>query len=168
MTTNQTTFAKGDKTGAKLIKIDGKFYVDDNGTKTAECVVKPYRNGRFEIHIQPNSSNRKIYDLATANQLIEKDGSIELTYKPSVILGKSTTSTIPNAKLVEYLNEADRKEYEAIIARAKAARDDAKAQPKTEEEKLQDKINKATEALAKLQAAKKAEAEVKSTTTKSK
>ena len=117
---DEKIFNKGDYTGADLIMEDGKFYVEDNGVRTAECVVKPYRGNRHEIHLQPNSSNRKIWDYADACEKCKDGGRIKLLYKPTIKLGTVTRTNIPNAKLVEYLDEADKAEHCVIIVRAKA------------------------------------------------
>lgn len=135
-------YEKGEYTGADLIMEDGKFYVEDNGVRTAECVVKPYRGNRHEIHLQPNSSNRKIWDYDDAVQKCKDGGRIKLMYKPTIKLGTVTRTNIPNAKLIEYLDEADKAEYLAIIERAKANYEAQKKKPMTEKEKIMAKIAK--------------------------
>lgn len=144
-------YEKGEYTGADLIMEDGKFYVEDNGVRTAECVVKPYRGNRHEIHLQPNSSNRKIWDYDDACEKCKDGGRIKLLYKPSIKLGTVTRTNIPNAKLIEYLDEADKAEYLAIIERAKANYESQKKKPMTEKEKLQAKIAKLNAQLAELE-----------------
>lgn len=135
-------YEKGEYTGADLIMEDGKFYVEDNGVRTAECIVKPYRGNRHEIHLQPNSSNRKIWDYDDAVQKCKDGGRIKLMYKPTIKLGTVTRTNIPNAKLIEYLDEADKAEYLAIIERAKANYEAQKKKPMTEKEKIMAKIAK--------------------------
>lgn len=140
---DEKIFNKGDYTGADLIMENGKFYIEDNGVRTAECIVKPYRGNRHEIHLQPNSSNRKIWDYADACEKCKDGGRIKLLYKPTIKLGEGTTRTnIPNAKLIEYLDEADKAEYLAIIERAKANYEAQKKKPMSEKEKLMAKIAK--------------------------
>lgn len=145
-------YQKGEYTGADLVMDeDGKFYVEDNGVRTAECVVKPYKGGRHEIHLQPNSSNRKIWDWDDAKEKCANGGRIQLLYKPSIKLGTVTRNNVPNAKLIEYLNGEDKAEYMAIIERAKAAMEAARKKPMTEEEKLRAQIAKLQAKLAGLE-----------------
>lgn len=145
-------YQKGDYTGADLVMDeDGKFYVEDNGVRTAECVVKPYRGGRHEIHLQPNSSNRKIWDWDDAKEKCANGGRIKLLFKPAIKLGTVIRNNVPNAKLIEYLNDEDKAEYMAIIERAKAAMEAARKKPMTEEEKLRAQIAKLEAKLAGLE-----------------
>lgn len=145
-------YQKGDYTGADLVMDeDGKFYVEDNGVRTAECVVKPYRGGRHEIHLQPNSSNRKIWDWDDAKEKCANGGRIKLLFKPAIKLGTVTRNNVPNAKLIEYLSDEDKAEYMAIIERAKAAMEAARKKPMTEEEKLRAQIAKLEAKLAGLE-----------------
>lgn len=134
-------YNKGDYTGADLIMEDGKFYIEDNGVRTAECVVKPYRDSKV-IYLQPNSANRKFYMEPEARKHCENGERIQLLYKPSIKLGTVTRTNIPNAKLIEYLDEADKAEYLAIIERAKANYEAQKKKPMTAAEKLQAQIAK--------------------------
>lgn len=145
-------YQKGDYTGADLVMDeDGKFYVEDNGVRTAECVVKPYRGGRYEIHLQPNSSNRKIWDWDDAKEKCANGGRIKLLFKPAIKLGTVTRNNVPNAKLIEYLNDEDKAEYMAIIERAKAAMEAARKKPMTEKEKIEAQIAKWKAKLASLE-----------------
>ena len=145
-------YNKGDYNGADLVMDeDGKFYVEDNGVRTAECVVKPYRGGRHEIHLQPNSSNRKIWDWDDAKEKCANGGRIKLLFKPAIKLGTVTHNNVPNAKLIEYLSDEDKAEYMAIIERAKAAMEAARKKPMTEEEKLRAQIAKLEAKLAGLE-----------------
>ena len=143
MADEMKVYEKGEYTGADLVMDeDGKFYIEDNGVRTAECVVKPYRDTE-EIHLQPNSSNRKFWNAVDARKKCANGGRIQLTYKPSIKLGGGTTRTnIPNAKLIEYLDEADKAEYLAIIERAKANYESQKKKPMSEKEKILAKIAK--------------------------
>lgn len=134
-------YNKGDYTGADLIMEDGKFYIEDNGVRTAECVVKPYRGSEI-IYLQPNSANRKFFMAPEARKQCEGGVRVKLLYKPSIKLGIVTHTNIPNAKLIEYLNEEDKAEYLAIIERAKQNYEAQKKKPLTEAEKLQAQIAK--------------------------
>lgn len=149
-------YQKGDYTGADLVFEDGKFYVEDNGVRSAECKVKDYK-GRPLIYLPENSSNRKFWDYKDAVEKCEATGRVQLLFKPSIKLGTVTRTNIPNAKLIEYLNEEDKAEYMAIIERAKAAMEAARKKPMTEKEKLEAQIAKLQAKLAGMQATEDAE-----------
>lgn len=158
MADEMKVYEKGEYTGADIVMDeDGKFYIEDNGVRTAECVVKPYRDTE-EIHLQPNSSNRKFWNAVDARKKCANGGRIQLTYKPSIKLGGGTTRTnIPNLKLIEYLDEADKAEYLAIIERAKANYESQKKKPMTEKEKIMAKIAKLQKLQKQLEEAEEAE-----------
>lgn len=147
-------YQKGDYTGADLVMDeDGKFYVEDNGVRTAECVVKPYRGSEI-IYLQPNSANRKFFMAPEARKQCADGQRVKLLFKPSIKLGTVTRTNIPNAKLIEYLNDEDKAEYMAIIERAKAAMEAARKKPMTEKEKIEAQITKLTAKLAGLESNK--------------
>lgn len=150
-----SNFQNGDITSAKVVREDGKYFVTEGDKKTEITKVTLYQN-RNILCLPENESTRQYYDKAKADAAIDKDGELVLTYKARVTIG-SKVEKAPNAKLVEYLSEEDRKEYDAIIERAKKAYEAAKAKPMTEEEKLLATIAKSE---AKLAALKK-EAELK-------
>ena len=136
---------------AKIVLEDDGFHVVDNdGTMGPVC--KYCDEGDKTIVLTPNAANRKWANRAKALEACEKDGFFPLTYKATRTIG-STGTRLPNEKLIAYLPEELQEEYKAIIARAIEARDAAKAKPLTEKEKLEKKIKKAQEALAKLMAA---------------
>lgn len=143
-------YQKGDYTGADLVMEDGKFFIEDNGVRSAECVVKPYRGSEI-IYLQPNSANRKFFMAPEARKQCADGQRVKLLFKPSIKLGTVTRTNIPNAKLIEYLNEEDKAEYLAIIERAKAAMEAARKKPMTEKEKIEAQIAKLTAKLANLE-----------------
>ena len=128
---------------------DGDFRVVDNdGTLGPKC--KLVDEGNRTIALTPNMSNRKWFNKARAEAEIAEKGQADLYFKASKHFG-SASARIPNEKLVEkYLNEDELAEYKAIIAKAVAAREADKKQPKTELEKAQDKLAKAKAAYEKL------------------
>lgn len=134
---------------AYLVKEDDGVYLVDNGVKGEQPV--PITKDGICYQLPVNSSNRKWYNIKKADKEFETAGSdgIYLAYKASVKIG-AQGSKLPNEKLIAYLDEADRAEYEAIIARAKEAMAADKAKPMTELEKAQAKAEKARLAYEKL------------------
>lgn len=65
-----------------------------------------------------------------------------MTVKAACVPGQTTSLAVPNKKLIEYLSDAEKEEYMAIIERARQAYEAAKAKPMTEKEKLEAKIAK--------------------------
>lgn len=151
-TVNETEFVNETvaipvSTAKLLIADDGVHLIDadvDKGplslTKDELCYVLP-----------ENSANRKWFSVKKIDAA-KSAGQTEivLTYKASVKYGAIGTK-IPNEKLISYLPEDLQNEYRAIIHRAVAARNDAKAKPMTELEKAQARLAKAQTALRKLQ-----------------
>lgn len=134
---------------AKLVKLeDGYHVIDHDGTMGPVC-TKMTVDGY--LILTPNASNRKNINFKNAEKFFAEnpDGCIEFTYKPTRKVGAGGTK-MPNEKLIAYLSPEEQEEYKAIIARAIAARDAAKAQPKTELEKAREKAEKAMAAYNKL------------------
>jgi hypothetical protein len=107
---------------------------------------------KWHILLGPNSANRKY---VAHNEFNAKniDGEYIVEDKTS---GPRTLGTAqPDKKLVPYMTEEDKAEYDAIIARAIANREAQKNVELTEEEKLERAIAKLKAKLA----AKKAAAE---------
>lgn len=135
---------------AKIIKEDDGFHVVDfDGSIGPVC--KLCDEGNKTIVLTKNKSNRQWYNVAKAEKEIAENGYCALYFKGAKKLGPST-SRIPNEALIKYLPEEEQAEYKAIIARAMAAKEADKKKPMTEREKLEAKIAKAKEALAKLEA----------------
>lgn len=138
-------------------KVDDQYIMDVDGTETVLEVKQP-KGWDKTLFLPENPTGRKLINLAACDKRLEANGgSFELTVKTAHATGPRG-KTIPNAKLVEYLKTLDNgqelyDEYMAIIDEAYKAMDAAKAKPLTEREKLELKIKKAQEALAKLEAA---------------
>lgn len=137
---------------AQLVKEDDGFHViDADGTKSD--VLKVVLDGTREvICLTPNRSNRKYFAVKRAEAAIAENGYCPLTGKASKHFGPQG-ARVPNAKLVAYLSEEDQATFNAIIERAKAAMDADRKKPKTEAEKLDEKIAKLTAKIAELKAA---------------
>lgn len=121
-----------------------------DGVETVSEICKIVDDGKT-IALPANDSNRKYFNIGKFEESKNADGEMPLTYKASIVLGDRPT-TIPNAKLISYLPADLQAEYNAIIERAIAAREEAKAKPLTDLEKAQLKLERAQAALAKLEA----------------
>jgi hypothetical protein len=143
-----TVVKEGEEVLAKLIKKeDGYHVIDQDGTEGPVCNK---RTADGYIILTPNAANRKCVNEALAEATFANGAEfIPLTYKATRTIG-STGPKIPNAKLIEYLNEEDKAEYLAIIERARVAYDADHKKPMTDIEKAEAKVKKAKEALAKL------------------
>lgn len=131
-----------------VMQEDGIHVVDQDGTIGPVC-TKLTSDGYYIL--TPNAANRKCLNKAKTDAYFVENpnGEIPLTYKATRTFD-GTSSKLPNAKLIAYLDEELQAEYKAIIDRAIEAKNAAKAQPMTELEKAQAKVKKAQEALAKL------------------
>lgn len=134
---------------AYLVKQEDGVYLVDNGI-TGEQPLPITKDG-ICYQLPVNSSNRKWYNIKKADKEFETAGpdGIYLAYKASIKLG-SQGAKLPNEKLIAYLDEADRAEYEAIVNRAREAMLADKIKPMTELEKAQAKAEKARLAYEKL------------------
>lgn len=147
-TKNLLAIKEGEEVLAQLVKReDGYHVIDHDGTEGPVC---DKRTTDGYIVLTPNASNRKCVNEALAEAAFAAGAEfIPLTYKATRVVG-SMGPKIPNAKLIEYLDEADKAEYLAIIDRARAAYDADHKKPMTDIEKAQAKVAKAQAALDKL------------------
>lgn len=130
---------------------DGYHVIDKDGTEGPVC--KLVDEGDRTIALTKNASNRKWFNRKKADEAIEANGSCPLYYKASKTFGPRGTSVgtrNPLAKLVPYMTEEDKKEYEAIMARAIEKMEADIKKPKTELEKAQEALEKAQAKLAAL------------------
>lgn len=134
---------------AHLIKDDdGNYRVVDEATGE---VGEPCKLTKDDgIALTPNRANRLWIAVAKADALIAAQGRVDLTYKATKKLGP-VSDRIPNKELLEYMDEATREEYLAIVADAKAAMEASKKTPLSEKDKLLAKIAKAKAKLAALE-----------------
>ena len=135
---------------ATLVKLDDGYHVIDQDGSVGPVCTRMTTDGY--LILSPNASNRKCINFANTEKYFAEnpDGHIDLYYKATRKFD-ATTTKLPNAKLISYLPEDLQAEYKAIVDRAIAARNDAKAQPKTELEKAYERLERAKAALAKLQ-----------------
>lgn len=133
---------------ATIVKKDDGFHVVDfDGTEGPVC--KFCDENDKTIVLTKNKANRQWFNRAKAEAEIAEKGHVDLYYKATRKVG-STGPSLPNAKLIAYLDEADQAEYKAIIDRAIAAREADKKKPLTETEKIEAKIAKLKAQLAAL------------------
>lgn len=133
---------------AKIVKLEDGYHVIDNDSTIGPVCEKITTDGYLTL--SKNAANRKYYNYKNLEKhFSESDEPIDLCYKESKHFGNLGTK-IPHEKLIAYLSEEDQAEYRAIIDRARAAKAADVKKPLTEKEKLEKKIAKAQEALAKL------------------
>ena len=131
---------------AHIIKDDDGNYrvVDEVTGEIGEPCTLTKDDG---IALTPNRANRLWIAVAKADALIAAQGRVDLTYKATKKLGP-VSDRIPNKELLEYMDEATKEEYLAIVAAAKEAMEASKAKPMTEKEKLLAQIERAKKKLA--------------------
>lgn len=111
--------------------------------KPVELEVKQPKGWEPTLMLPENPTNRKLINKAVADKKLDKNpDGFELTVKAACVHGQTTSLVVPNKKLIEYLSDAEKEEYMAIIERARQAYEAAKAKPMTEKEKLEAKIAK--------------------------
>lgn len=139
---NTNEYKNGDVTSAGIIKLDDGYHMTD-GDNICETVLKvrEYEEGKCVILLEPNVANRKYFHTSK----FEGD-SVKLTYKAPVKVNAS--NKIPNEWVLDYLDEAEKAEYLAIIDRATAAMEADKPAELTPAEKLKAQIAKLQEKLA--------------------
>lgn len=128
---------------AAIIANEGEYVVvdlDGNVLGTTTIV-----DGGKTLKLPNNPSNRKWFNLATAEAAINEHGKCDLTYKASKQVGANANSKLPHSKLIAYLPEELQAEYNAIIDEARKLMEADRATRKTgktPEEKLAEKIAK--------------------------
>lgn len=128
---------------------DDYFLVDlESGEKSPITLTS---DGSY-FALPENRANRKWAAVKKVKDTLAAGKRCTMTYKATRKIG-SVGTRLPNEKLISYLPVEKQEEYKAIIARAIEARNAAKAQPKTELEKAQERLERAKAALAKLEAA---------------
>lgn len=128
MTTNKT-----EERRITIEERNERFYLTDNGVETEVTdLAKPdKKTGELWIKLPENSANRQ---WCSVKQLRKLGGKKVYEYK------ESRTGTTTRKTDRDYLSEEDQTMLDALLAKAKAAKEAAKKQPMTEEEKLRAKI----------------------------
>ena len=140
---------------AYVVKKEDGYHVMDLDGNLGDVCSKISSDGY--LYLTPNAANRKVINFAKTEQFFNDnpDGKIELKYKATRTINSAGPS-LPNAKLISYLPEAEQEEYRAIIARAIENRNAQKSVELTDEEKLEAQIAKLQ---AKLEAKRQANSE---------
>ncbi len=136
---------------AYLVKLEDGYHV-----KSLDGDIGPlckYVTTDGYIKLSVNEANRKYFNFKAAEKFFAENptGEIPMAYRETRVI-TVTKNPYPNMKLIGYLPEDLQNEYKAIIDRAREAMNADKVKPMTEREKLEAKIAKAKEALAKLTA----------------
>lgn len=147
-TRNLNTNVNPEDVLCKVICEDDNYYLVDCATGDKSEPLTISKDG-IAFKLPENAANRTWLNVVNAKATIEEDGYVGLTYKASKKIG-AVSNRLPNEKLIAYLSPEEQEEYRAIIARAMAAKEAAKAQPKTELEKAKEKAEKAMAAYNKL------------------
>lgn len=126
-----------------ITRTDDKYFMTVDQNKPVELEVKQPKGWEPTIMLPENPTTRKLINKAVADKKLDKNpDGFELTVKAACVPGQTTSLAVPNKKLIEYLSDAEKEEYMAIIERARQAYEAAKAKPMTEKEKLEAKIAK--------------------------
>lgn len=135
---------------AYIIKDDnGMYHIQDAASgEIGPALTRVIEDG-CTLCLSKNRANRHYASLKKLAEQFATMDRVPLTYRASKKFGP-VGSKMPNAKLIEYLSPEEQEEYRAIIARAQAAYEAAKAKPMTDLEKAQAKLAKAQAALEKL------------------
>lgn len=138
------------KVYAKIIRDDnGDFHIEDEDG-TIGPVLKFYEENGKTIGLTKNAANRRYFSKAKAIAIINEKGYVPLYYKPDKPAGTLGIKHFPYDKWICYLDEDEQNEVKALYAKALEAKTADKKAPKSDVEKLQDKIAKAQAALNKL------------------
>lgn len=126
-----------------ITRTDDKYFMTVDQNEPVELEVKQPKGWEPTIMLPENPTNRKLINKAVADKKLDKNpDGFELTIKAAHVPGQPASLAVPNKKLIEYLSDAEKEEYMAIIERARQAYEAAKAKPMTEKEKLEAKIAK--------------------------
>lgn len=126
-----------------ITRTDDKYFMTVDQNEPVELEVKQPKGWEPTIMLPENPTNRKLINKAVADKkLDENPDGFELTVKAACVPCQTTSLAVPNKKLIEYLSDAEKEEYMAIIERARQAYEASKAKPMTEKEKLEAKIAK--------------------------
>ena len=105
---------------------------------------------KWHCVLGPNSANRKYVSHNEIASKLGEDGDGEYIVEDKTSGPRSLGTAQPDKKLIPYMTEEEKDDYDAIIARAMARRDEEKASKKalSEEEKLEAQIEKLQKKLA--------------------
>ena len=129
---------------------NGDVVLHDVIENTVSEPLKPSKDGVAYV-LPKNSANRKWSNIVKVNEVLDRGETYPLTYKASIKLG-AVSKHAPYEKWIGFLDEAEQKEVKDLYAKAVAAKAAAKPEPKSEADKLRDKIAKLQAKIAELDA----------------
>lgn len=116
--------------------------IDELGTETVQPIQSTYKNEPYTLVLPENPAGRKYMN---SKKVDASGGEIELV---AINRNPDAERTYSKKSLLEYMTPEDKELYEAIMKRARQAREEAnKKVPMTEEQKLRNRIAKAQAAL---------------------
>ena len=104
---------------------------------------------KWHIVLAKNSANRKY---VAHNEFFTKAEDGEYVVEDKTTGPRVLGTSQPDKALIPFMTDEEKADYEAIIARALERREEAKAKPLTEEEKIEAQIAKLQAKLAKAKA----------------
>ena len=119
---------------------NGDVVLHDVIDDTVSEPLQPSKDGLAYV-LPKNSANRKWSNIVKVNEVLDRGETYPLTYKASIKLG-AVSKHAPYEKWIGFLDEAEQNEVKELYAKAVAAKAAAKPEPKSEADKLRDKIAK--------------------------
>lgn len=115
---------------------------DELGNETVQPIQSTYKNEPYTLVLPENPAGRKYMN---SKKVDAAGGEMELV---AINRNPGSERTYSKKSLLEYMTPEDKELYEAIMERARRAREEAnKKVPMTEEQKLRNRIAKAQAAL---------------------
>lgn len=127
---------------------NGDVVLHDVIENTVSEPLQPSKDGVAYV-LPKNSANRKWSNITKVNEVLDRGETYPLTYKASIKLGAASKHA-PYEKWIGFLDEAEQNEVKDLYAKAVAAKAAAKPEPKSEADKLRDKIAKLQAKIAEL------------------
>lgn len=127
---------------------NGDVVLHDVIENTVSEPLQPSKDGVAYV-LPKNSANRKWSNIKKVNEVLDRGETYPLTYKASIKLG-AVSKHAPYEKWIGFLDEAEQNEVKELYTKAVAAKAAAKPEPKSEADKLRDKIAKLQAKIAKL------------------
>lgn len=124
--------------------------LDTNEPVTCKNWFEKSKN-KWHIVLGPNSANRKYI---AHNEFESKAVNDVYTVEDKTTGPRTMGTANPDKKLVPYMTEEDKADYDAIIARAIENRESQKAAPLSDEEKIEAQIAKLQKKLENMKEAK--------------
>lgn len=129
---------------------NGDVVLHDVIENTVSEPLQPSKDGVAYV-LPKNSANRKWSNIVKVNEVLDRGETYPLTYKAPIKLG-AVSKHAPYEKWIGFLDEAEQNEVKDLYAKAVAAKAAAKPEPKSEADKLRDKIVKLQAKIAELDA----------------